>query len=171
MLDDDLVVRAKQGDKNALMNLVIMRKNDYYRLALVQTGNREDALDAVQDMILIMYNQIHHLKKVESFYPWSNTILINCCRKINRQHRRVIALDNNYDLAAPHVAVEQSLDLMQALDKLKSPLSEVIKLKYLLGMDYEIIAQVLSIPIGTAKSRVFNGLRQLQVLLGGGSDE
>lgn len=171
LLDEDLVRKAKHGDKDALLNLVIARKNDYYRLALIYTGNPEDAMDAVQDMTVIIYNQIHRIKKVEAFYPWSSTILVNCCRKIKRQRSRVISLAENHEIIAPNLHTEQYLDLVQALEKLKPPQREVIKLKYLVDMDYETIAQVLKIPVGTAKSRAFNGLRQLQAWLGGDYNE
>ncbi|MCF6464847.1 RNA polymerase sigma factor [Clostridium sp. Cult2] len=62
-----LIKRAKKGDKEALLQLVMNQKNDYYKLAYIYMKNEEDALDVIQDMIVILYENIHKLKKDDSF--------------------------------------------------------------------------------------------------------
>lgn len=57
------IKRAMAGDKDALVSLIMKQKNDYYRLAYVYMKNQEDALDALEDMILILYQRIGSLKK------------------------------------------------------------------------------------------------------------
>lgn len=59
-----LIKRAKKGDKEALLQLVMNQKNDYYKLAYIYMKNEEDALDVIQDMIVILYENIHKLKKI-----------------------------------------------------------------------------------------------------------
>lgn len=63
-----LVKRVKQGDKDALLELVMDQKNNYYKLAYVYLKKPEDSMDAMQDIIIILYNNIQKLKKEESFY-------------------------------------------------------------------------------------------------------
>ncbi len=53
-----LVKRAKAGDKDDLLELVMDQKDNYYKLAYVYLKNPEDSMDAVQDMITILYNNI-----------------------------------------------------------------------------------------------------------------
>jgi len=90
---ETLVIKAKKGDKEALLQLVLARQTEYYRLAYVYTQNREDALDAMENMIVILYENVHRLKNSQSFYGWSNTILVNCCRALLRKRKRVIPLE------------------------------------------------------------------------------
>lgn len=77
-----LIKQAKNGDKEALLKLVMAQKTDYYKLAYVYMKNENDALDAIQDMIVILYENIHKLKKDTAFYSWSKTILVNSCKNI-----------------------------------------------------------------------------------------
>jgi RNA polymerase sigma-70 factor (ECF subfamily) len=44
---------------------------------------------------------------------------------------------------------------------------EAIKLKYLMDMDYESIAAISKVPVGTVKSRIFNGIKKLKEVFGG----
>ncbi|MBU3099735.1 MULTISPECIES: hypothetical protein [Clostridium] len=52
-----LVKSAKNGDKEALLNLIMERKNEFYKLAYVYTENKEDAMDAMENMIVMLYQQ------------------------------------------------------------------------------------------------------------------
>lgn len=168
MNDNTLIKQARQGDKDALINLVMAKQNEYYRLALVHTGSPEDAMDALQDMIIILCEKINQLKNEASFYTWSMTILVNCCRKIHRQQRKLTWLYELKDgFLPPTDHLEEKIDIQAAIEKLSAPQREAVKLKYILDMDYETMAKVLQVPTGTAKSRVFNGLRNLKIIMGG----
>jgi RNA polymerase sigma factor (sigma-70 family) len=164
-----LVKQAVNGDKEALIRLVMDRKNEYYRLACTYTGNREDSLDALQDMIVILFDNIRKLKDASAFYSWSKTILVNRCRAMLRKSGRVITIDNRKEEAyhENYSARESRQDVLTCMDRLNSRQQEAIKLKYFMDMDYETIARVTSVPVGTVKSRVFNGLARLRELLGG----
>lgn len=73
MQTEILVEKAKNGDKDALVRLIMNKKQDYYKLAYVYTGNREDALDGMEDMIVVLYNSINKLKKTRLFTAVSIT--------------------------------------------------------------------------------------------------
>lgn len=165
----DLVKQARAGDKEALIQLVMHRKEEYYRLAYTYTGNREDSLDALQDMTVILFDNIRKLKDTSAFYSWSKTILVNRCRNMLRKRARVITL-GNYKEEAYHESFpvrETRQDIMACLNYLNSGQQEVIKLKYFLDMDNETIARMTNIPVGTVKSRIFNGLARLREVFGG----
>ena len=66
-----LVKSAKDRDKEALVNLIMERKNEFYKLAYVYTENKEDAME---NMIVILYQQIRKLKNDEVFYSWSKNL-------------------------------------------------------------------------------------------------
>ena len=164
-----LVRQARTGDKEALIQLVMDRKNEYYRLAYAYTGNREDSLDALQDMIVILFDNIRKLKDTDAFYSWSKTILVNRCRAMLRKSGRVITLEEQKEESyhENYPAREARQDILVCMDRLNSGQQEAIKLKYFMDMDYETIARITSVPVGTVKSRIFNGLARLKELLGG----
>ena len=94
MEDRELIKKAKSGDKEILIKLIMDKKQDYYKLAYVYMKNEADALDALSDMVVILYENIHQLKRDEAFYSWSKTILINCCKKILNKRKKIIYLEN-----------------------------------------------------------------------------
>jgi len=165
----DLVRKSKKGDKEALIQLVMHKKQEYYRLAYVYTGNKEDSLDVLQNMIVILFDNIKKLRDAEAFYSWSKTILVNECKKILRKRKREVHVDEkaeesyieNYD------GREMRQDISKYIKMLNIYQQEAIKLKYFLDLDYATIAKITGTPEGTVKSRIFNGLDKLKALFGG----
>ncbi|GIN90563.1 RNA polymerase sigma factor [Siminovitchia terrae] len=170
-----LVKMAKKGDKEALLQLIMAEKDAYYRLALTYMKNEHDAMDAMEEMILILYEKIEHLKKAEAFYSWSKTILVNLCKSMLIKQKKVILLesmpDGQHSYQFPYISSEQRLDIQQMLGHLNENQRETIQLKYLHDLDYETIAEITDVSIGTAKSRIFEGLKKLRELFGGDSNE
>ena len=84
-----LVKQAQKGNKEALLQLIMADKDAYYRLAYTYMGNEHDAMDAMEDMIVTLYEKIDQLKKGEAFYSWSKTILVNRCKTLLRSYNFV----------------------------------------------------------------------------------
>jgi len=164
-----MVGKAKKGDKEALIQLVMARKDEYYRLAYSYTCSKEDSLDAMQDMIVILFNNINKLRDADAFYSWSRTILVNCCRRIVKKQSRIIPIDDSQEgeYHEDYQGREFKQDIMDSLKKLSLKQREAIILKYFFDMDYETISRITRVPVGTVKSRVFNGLSKLRQLFGG----
>lgn len=164
-----LLKLARSGDKDALVALIMAEKDEYYRLAYTYTGNREDALDCLQDMTVRVFDNIGKLRDIDSFYTWSKTILVNLCKAMLRKKGRVIALDETREEACheDYTTREERQDILVYLNRLSSIHQEVIKLRYFFDMDYEMIARVLGIPVGTVKSRISGGMTKLRELFGG----
>lgn len=163
------VKMAEAGDKEALIRLVTDKKDEYYKLAYVYMQDREDAMDAVQDMIIILYDNIKKLKNPDAFYSWSKTILVNCCRNLLKRRNRVVLLEKYEDgeYTEDYQGREQKHDIMKGLQRLNIYQQEAIKLKYFLDMDYETISKIAGVPLGTVKSRISEGLRKLRKVFGG----
>jgi RNA polymerase sigma-70 factor (ECF subfamily) len=164
-----LVKKAKQGDKDALVQLIMAEKQSYYKLAFVYMKNSEDAMDAMEDMILILYENISRLKNESSFYSWSKTILVNCCKSSLKKKSKVVFLDTlkEEQSHSPVEEKDEQLRLEKHLGELNPKQQEVIRLRYFMDMDYQSIAELLKIPLGTVKSRISIGLNKLKVVLGG----
>jgi RNA polymerase sigma factor (sigma-70 family) len=166
---EQLIKRAKRGDKEALLALIDARKSELYKLAYVYTENKDDAMDAMQDMIVILYQKIHQLKNNESFYSWSKTILVNCCRNILRKKQKLVVMQEMQQVSYQerYEAREHMLDILSCLKILNPHQQEAIKLKYFSDLDYETIARISNVPLGTVKSRISTGLVKLKESLGG----
>jgi RNA polymerase sigma-70 factor (ECF subfamily) len=164
-----LIKQAKNGDKEALLRLVMAQQLDYYKLAYVYMKNEDDALDAIQDMIVIIYENIHKLKNDDAFYSWSKTILVNSCKSILRKNKKIVLLENIREEGTYEIYEnpEDKIVLEKYLSKLSPKHQEIIRLKYFLDLDYETIGKILKIPIGTVKSRMSVGMRKLKESMGG----
>ena len=169
-----LVKKAKRGNKDALLKLVMDQQHDYYRLAYTYVGNEHDAMDAFENMIVILYEKIEQLKNPDSFYSWSKTILVNECRAILRKRKNVSFLEDEEvieDTNDPYEAHHTKLELEASLESLSPVQKEAIQLKYFLDYDYQTIATLTNVSIGTVKSRVFSALGKLRISLGGENHE
>lgn len=158
------VKQAKRGDKEALIQLIMSRKQEYYRLAYIYMKDQEEALDAMEDMILKVFENIKTLKEPEAFFSWSKTILVNCCKQNLRKKNKVILLqelpEESYEESfSEH---EERMALEAYLAKISPKHQEVLRLRFLLDMDYQTIAALLKIPLGTVKSRIHAGLQSLK---------
>ncbi len=158
-MDGDLIGKARKGNKEALVKLIINRQDEFYRLSYSYMKNEDDAMNMVQDMVVKLYENIHRLKKLDSFYTYAKTILVNLCKDELKRKKRVLLVD-----AFPEERSEDENTLLveDLLSKLDVKHRDVIRLRYILSYDYLEIARVLKIPLGTAKSRAHYGLKKLK---------
>lgn len=164
------VKKAKKGSKEALIQLIMEEKENYYRLAYVYVGNEHDAMDAMEDMIVTVYEKIHQLNDPEAFYSWSKTILVNLCKTMLRKKNRLVLKEEWSDEGGSSNPLENSdrdMEIQDMLLQLNEHQAEAIRLKYILDLDYSTAAKVMGVSVGTAKSRVFQGLKKLRETFGG----
>jgi RNA polymerase sigma factor (sigma-70 family) len=164
-----LVKKAKKGSKEALLQLIMAEKDDYYRLALTYLENSNDAMDAMEEMIVKVYENIDQLKKEEAFYSWSKTILVNCCKSMHRKQKRLVLIDDwhtsnpsHKQTSDPYLSTDQQMDMKDLLIHLNEQQREAIQLKYFHDLDYQTIAEMTAVPTGTVKSRNSQGLKKLR---------
>lgn len=173
MKTEKLVKQAKRGDKEALLQLIMSERDAYYRLAFTYMGNAHDAMDAVEDMIVALYEKIGQLRRSSLFFSWSKTILVNSCKSLLRKRKRIVLVDNWEETGEGTASeparsadalrlTEKQLDLQKMLSVLSPEQREAIQLKYLHDLDYKTIADMTGVSVGTAKSRVFQGLKRVR---------
>lgn len=176
----ELVKKAKKGNQEALLQLIMAKKDELYRLSYSYMGNSYDAMDAMEEMIVKLYENINQLKKEEAFYSWCKTILVNSCKAILRKKKKVvlvedwnehIEIENKAATTNPYQIQEQRFDIQQQLNELNPHQAEAISLKYIHDLDYQTISEITKVSIGTVKSRVFQGLKRLKHQMGGNGDE
>ncbi|CAM3883704.1 RNA polymerase sigma factor [Mesobacillus thioparans] len=171
-----LVRKAKRGSKEALLELIMAERDEMYRLAYTYMGNQHDAMDALEEMIVRLYENIGQLKKEESFYSWSKTILVNVCKATLRKQKKLVLVDewhssHENDRIQSLNNPNQQMEISEMLSILNDEQKEAIQLKYFLDFDNRTIAEMTNVPLGTVKSRVFQGLKKLKEHFGGEGDE
>lgn len=162
------VKKAMKGDKEALLNLILKEKDNYYKLAYFYMKNQHDALDILQEMIIVIYKEIPNLKKVNSFYIWSKKILVNLCKKELTKKNKFEEIKEYYPLEEEGFKeAENKIYLKTLIESLNENQKEVIKLKFYLDYSYDEISKILGIPLGTVKSRINKGLNKIRKNIGG----
>lgn len=171
-----LVKKAKRGSKEALMELIMAEKDHMYRLAFAYMGNQHDAMDVLEEMIVRLYENIDQLKKEEAFYSWSKTILVNICKTTLRKQKKLVLIDEWHssienERVHSNTNSDDQMDIAEMLSILNENQKEAIKLKYFLDLDYQTIAEMTNVPLGTVKSRIYEALRKLKDHYGGEGNE
>ncbi len=164
------IMLARKGDRKALVALIMEQKDAYYRLAYALTGNPHDAGDALEDMIVILFEKMHQLREPDRFDAWAKAMLKNCCRKILRARSRIHPLDAVEEIVASQddpMDRETVLVTRQSISRLKPIYQEIIRMRYFLDYDYQAMADILQIPVGTVRSRLANGIKQLKARMEG----
>jgi len=183
--DRELVERAAGGDVEAYNVLVSRWEKRLYNYLLRTTGNREDALDLAQEAFFKAYRSLSTLGEAEKFPQWLFRIAHNlACSKFRSDGRRPQAEPASWpeegEVAAPAVTgapvllgsgprvypLELELIVARALEDLSPDQREAVLLKVVHGFKFAEIAQILSCPLSTVKSRIYAGFEQLKRALG-----
>jgi RNA polymerase sigma-70 factor (ECF subfamily) len=93
--DDELVLKAQQGDVHAFDELLERYHGKIYGLTYNMTSNREDAEDLTQEVFIKAFQALPRFKGKSSFYTWLYRIAVN--KTINyrkkRNRKRALSLD------------------------------------------------------------------------------
>ena len=170
--DGDLLRRALEGDDRAFSTLLGRHEDRIFALALRMTGSRADALDATQEAFILAFRRASSFRGESAFSTWLYRIAINACKDFIRKRSRSAGLlgsEGVVEEADPHLPVDDQvalrLDVAQALAELSDEYREAVVMYDIGGVSYEEIAGVAGVAIGTVKSRISRGRRQLAKLL------
>lgn len=169
MMDDAAAIeKCIKGDREAFRFLVERYQKQAVRHSLAILGNREDALDAVQEAFIDAFQALERFDTARRFYPWFYVLLRNRCFKMTARRRPAEDIEETEILQSQAgVSPEERFALEKALLSLTKEDREIIGLKYLDGLSYEELSEHLQIPRGTVMSRLFYARKQLQAELGG----
>ena len=170
--DQSLVIQIQAGNLEALGILYDRHQRLVYRTALAITGDVEAASDLLQDVFLRLHRFAHNIDPMRPLEPWLYRMTTNQSYDwIKRRKRWPRPLE---DLAewligtgknTPYESVERSDEWVQvqcAVAKLPLPQRVVVVLYYLNDLALNEIAEILEVPIGTVKSRLYYGRMSLR---------
>jgi RNA polymerase sigma-70 factor, ECF subfamily len=179
--DQTLVARCLSGDETAWEELVRVHTRHVYGLCFRFTGSASEAQDLTQDVFMRVFKTLKSFRSTEgSFNTWlarvTRNLLIDHYRR-TRQERVTDSIEDQLPVLEQEGAVgavrpdhqvagREASEILQAtLQKLSPDLREAVILRDLQEMEYREIADVLSIPEGTVKSRINRGRAELARLL------
>lgn len=175
--DEDLISRFQEGDLYAFEEIVQRYRDPLINFVYHFLGNRVDAEDVVQETFLRVYRNKHLYRRIAKFSTWIYTIASNLAKtELRRRRRRKVfsvsqmGYDHkDYDLPDSSRNPEQVVDgdmkediIRKEIEDLPVKFREVVVLRDIDEFSYEEISDILSIPIGTVKSRVNRGRLRLQ---------
>lgn len=177
--DATLIEQIQQGDRSALGTLLQRHQQRLYNVALRMVSNRDDAAEVTQDAMLKVCEHIDGFRSDAQITTWMTRIVMNQSISLLRKRkvRNHISLEsvgpssNGDDQATslrqyladsgepgPEDRVEtgEMLEyLKQAIARLDDDFRAVLVLRDIEQMDYQQIAEVLELKVGTVKSRLF----------------
>ncbi len=182
LTDEELIEEFQKNNTIEAYEILVKRFKDplmnyVYRFV----GNKDVSSDIVQDTMIKFYLNKDSYKSFAKFSTWIYTIAGNLARNElkRRKRRKIFSLNNNNDdeqniqiedksFLSPDRATDSAISheiIQKALQKVKPVYREVVVLRDVQGLSYEEIAEVTGLSIGTVKSRINRGRKQLQKLL------
>jgi len=183
-----LIRQSQAGDAASMERLILRYQNRIYNVILKICGNADDAAELTQEAFVKVIESIDKFKGKSSFYTWLFRIAVNltlnhCQRQARTATRSLDAEEPDQegetsqtlrdflsdDRAADPAVVAQSQELcdlaLRSLLELEEPQRAVVVLRDIEGMDYAQIADVLSLELGTVRSRLSRARSHLREIL------
>lgn len=163
-----LIKKAKSGNPEAFEELLMLYSNQLYRTAFLYVGNREDALDIVQETTYKAYMAIKNLKEDKYFSTWLTRILINTAYEVLKNRKKDIAFEavSEFLSEKEEFNIEQ-IDLIRAINELRDNYRDAIILFYYHDLPIKEIAKIMDIPESSVKTFLRRGKEQLKTILKG----
>ncbi len=179
-LDEDqlLIKKVLSGEKGAFEALMVKYNKRIYNYVYRMVRNEETAVELTQDFFLKIYNVLSMYNFKYKFSTWAyricynlvvdyirkNSNLIDSLEGDNINEKRMVESDNyvkeNY--IAKLENEQMSEYLWNVVDCIPVKYKELIILRYIDDLKYEEIAEIVDIPVGTVKNRIFKAKKMLK---------
>jgi RNA polymerase sigma-70 factor (ECF subfamily) len=188
--DVALLQKAQAGDRGAYGQLVLLYQDRLYNAVLRLVGDREEARELTQDAFMRGLQKIDGFRGDASPYTWLFRIAVNLAiSHLRKSHRvRVFSLDRPAGGNGRYASDDQASGLvdriardrsqqapperlegrerdqavLSALGRLDAEYRAVLVMRDIEGFDYQQMADVLGLPLGTLKSRLFRARMALR---------
>lgn len=170
--DKQLVEKVQKGDKRAFDMLVIKYQHKIFSIISRYIKDSAEVHDVAQEAFIKAYRAIGNFRGDSAFYTWIYRIAINTAKNyLVSRGRRPPASDVDMDdaefyagsdMLQDNASPEQQLMrdqleavVYKAIQSLPEDLRTAVSLREMDGLSYEEIAEVMSCPVGTVRSRIF----------------
>ena len=187
MSEEQLIRRAQQGDNGAFEELLLLHQKKVYNLCLRMSANPDDALDLSQEAFLRAWRSLGQYQFEASFSTWLFRLTSNICIDFLRRKKRrqETSLTESYDdsdegaeLSVPDaqpgpeqqaMTNETKIELARAMEQLSPKHREILQLRVIEDLQYEQIADILGVRVGTVKSRLARARLSFRKILKAGN--
>jgi RNA polymerase sigma-70 factor, ECF subfamily len=172
--DDQRIDQALAGQPEAFGQLVLKYQDRLFQTIFHWVGHNEDARDIVQETFVQAFLKLESFGRRSAFYTWLYRIAFNTAASYRRRRRPMASIDcmkenarveSPDDQNDPQEAAEQKERcrlVREAIARLDEEYRSVVLLREMEGCNYETIAEVLDLPIGTVRSRLHRARLQLR---------
>ncbi len=168
--DDELVIEVKRGDRKAFDKLVRRYKDKMFSLAYRMTGERETALDIVQDTFFSAFSNINKFRADSSFSSWLYRIASNKALNFLKRKRLLTfipladrsANEPVYDTSDSAERHELAREIALAINDLPAKQKLTFNLRYYEQMPFGEIAAILDKSESTVKTNYKKAIEKLR---------
>ena len=171
LINGQVIEACQQGDREAFHCLFEAYKDKVYSIAVYSSGgDRTVAEDITQQIFLKLFTAIRQFRGDSEFTTWLYRLVVNACLDERRRRRRFLPWEPTAQMSNPsdrkpqerqYARLEISEAVRKAIGELKPKFRLPILLKYIEGLSYEEIAEVMGCSKGTVASRLNRGHSQL----------
>jgi len=182
LTDEELILEFQNNNTIAAFEILVKRyKNPLMNYIFRFLGNYESCTDVVQETMIKVYRYKDSYQSIAKFSTWIYTIAGNLAKtELQRQKRRKMFSINDYgkesnenyeipdDSFRPDIETDSGIKneiIQKAILKVSPVYRQAVILRDVQELSYEEIAEIMNITVGTVKSRINRGRKQLQKLL------
>jgi len=176
---NQLIRRAIEGDQRAYEAILKRYKNGISSMIYQMIKNREETEDLVQETFMKAFNSLQSYNDHYAFSTWLYKIAFNhCIDAIRKKKLKTLPLDKPIQLREGEVRhqisnnsrspegdllfAEKKRLIQKTIDSLPERYRIAIILRHQQERSYEEISQILNIPLGTVKARIFRAREMLK---------
>jgi RNA polymerase sigma-70 factor (ECF subfamily) len=175
--DASLIAASLAGDNAAFGRLVAAYQDRLYNSLLRVLRSSEDAADIVQDAFVQAFTKLDTFRGGSAFYTWLYRIAFNLAMSHARRGRKTASLDDRKSLVGDEpmdgqptvesgMMQQERAELVHAaLGELSLDYRQILVLREIDGCRYDEIAEILDLPLGTVRSRLFRARMEMRDLL------
>ncbi|MCI0531729.1 MAG: sigma-70 family RNA polymerase sigma factor [candidate division Zixibacteria bacterium] len=177
--DQDLVKQALEGDQMAYKALMRRHERAIFHVIFRLVRHSEESRDLVQETFMKAFASLATYKDQFRFSTWLYRIAANCSIDYIRKKKiEALSLDQPIQTRDSQVKIElpdtsqnpeaewfrrkQIGSIQEAIDSLPESYREVILMRHKDEKSYQEISEILSLPVGTVKARIFRGRELLK---------
>jgi RNA polymerase sigma-70 factor (ECF subfamily) len=177
--EDEIVRRAKDGDRNAFAALAASCRSGLIRCAALLTGDPDEAESLAQEALTRAFAGLSEYRPDTPFPAWVRGIVLNLCRQHLRRVNRHAKPTGPEHLAQAPDAVgrrngvlsgilrdELAARVWLVLGQLPEAYREAVVLHYIEGLDYDQISAITGVSAGALRVRALRGRALLRAELG-----
>jgi len=182
--DSQLLLRAQQGDRDALSKVLSAQYQRVFAVCLRIMGSRTAAEDQTQEALLRIARGLSTFEGKSAFGTWCHRVATTTCLdELRRQRRRpttatLTNTDGNdvepvddVDITAGIEWNDVRAEIRKALDAVPVEFARAVVLRYVLELEYQEIADLTGVAAGTVKSRISRGRVLLAEQFGGNQND